>query len=111
MKKLLLPIMFLFMVAFSGCETEDEIEFATLTVTVQNANGTLQSGADVEIFDQLTLATESEKVTGSNGKAEFKLSESKLYSVLASKGSLQGGFKISNILFTGDTYEITVTIR
>jgi hypothetical protein len=98
------------MITFISCE-KDEVKVAKLNVTVKNAAGTAQSNASVELFDQLTLDTESEKSTDSNGKATFSLKGDKLYSVYAEKGNLAGGFKITNILFSGEEYEISVTIN
>lgn len=110
MKKLLFSLVILSMISFISCE-KDEVKVAKLNVTVKNAAGNAQSDAYVELFDQLTLETESEKYTDSNGKATFSLKGDKLYSVYAEKGNLAGGFKIINILSSGKEYEISVTIN
>ncbi|HET8828182.1 MAG TPA: hypothetical protein VFM79_02515, partial [Pelobium sp.] len=88
-----------------------EVKFIDLTVTVKNSAGSSVSGANVEIFETLSFETVEEKTTGSNGKANFKLKGAELYSVIASKGALEGGLNISNLMFEGDSYTIDVTIK
>lgn len=111
MKKILLFCSLLFLVfGFSACE-EGEDPKAELVVTVKDASGATQSGAEVTAMNQVDDSSITTATTGSNGKATLEIPGSTLVTVVAIKGSKGGSTRITNFMDSGKSYTINVTIQ
>jgi hypothetical protein len=110
---LLLSGLAVFALTFTSCDSESSSTkpSTSLEVTVKSSGGTAQSSASVKVMEQGSSVEETSGTTNSSGQATIKLKGDKMYLIQATKGTMSGSTRLTNMLMSGSSYTTSVTIQ